>query len=102
MINMEEIQNKIAQETWDQYILNDSSQMEVLDYMQEEFDIIKEHLTNSNIKSTDKQIMCFWEYYSGSMDGSWLSASTECIQQQIFAFFNNPEKWIGNPLYKND
>jgi hypothetical protein len=46
-----------------------------------------------------KDIIAFWEAYSNSMDGSWLSATQETIRREVCDFLYDPKDWFNrHPL----
>lgn len=58
-----------------------------------EINMIKESLKPFGIEATDTQAMVFWESWSQSMDGCWLSASYKTVKAQVEDFLANPDSW---------
>jgi hypothetical protein len=72
-----------------------SGQPEVQDYMLEELKEIHHLFKTKGLRAHSSEITVFWESYSQSMDGNWLSASPERIQKEVEDFVTDPSEWWG-------
>jgi hypothetical protein len=88
-----------TKEDWDRAFLGHYAyQAQALDYMVEDIEYFRSKFKDHGFDAKDWEIICFWEAWSSSMDGSWLSVM-DLIKDKIVSFFlQDPERYWNNPL----